>query len=263
MFLLTRRIRVEARKNENHIPILMYHNIVTDPNETKPPLITITDKRFKRDMEYLKNNGYTTISFRELIDYKSGKGTLPKKPVVITFDDGLYSNYKYAYPILRENNMKATIFIIGSRVGKDTLSGRPIVPHFNWNEAKEMYDSGLIEIQPHTYNLHFFKESSTHGHGALPMTGESEKNHYDRFLKDTKKIKKLIKDNIGCESYVFAYPYGDYTATNEKVLKDLNFKSTLTTRSRYSDITDNLYGLKRINVPSHIELKDLLRKIRY
>ncbi|MBU5436518.1 polysaccharide deacetylase family protein [Tissierella sp. MSJ-40] len=121
-----------------------------------------------------------------------------------------------------------------------------------------MYESGLVEIQPHSYDLHHYRENSKHGKGILPISQENKKDHYNRFLKDTKEVMKHINDNIGCESYVFSYPYGKYVSTNEEVLKTLNFKVILTTKSEYADISNGLYGLKRINVPSHKRLEDLL-----
>ncbi|WP_050353963.1 polysaccharide deacetylase family protein [Gottschalkia purinilytica] len=239
-----------------HIPILMYHHVVKDPSKTN--LITVTDKRFEEDMEYLKKNGYNTISFKELIDYKEGRAKLPGKPIIITFDDGYDNNYKYAYPILKKNNMKATIFVVGSRLGIIKYNNDPRYSYFSWEQAKEMFESGLVEIQPHTYDLHYYKESPNHGEGVLSKTKESKKSHYDRFTKDTDKIIKLIKEKVGSESYVYAYPYGKYNSTNEEVLKKLNFKVTLTTKSKYANISDGLYELKRINVPSNKKLKDLL-----
>lgn len=242
---------------EKLIPILMYHHVGAENIETNK--ITITNKRFEEDIRYLKDNGYTAISFRELIDYKNKGTSLPEKPIIITFDDGLDDNYKYAYPILKKNHMKATIFAIGSRIGIKDYNNDSRYSYFTWEEAKEMYKSGIIDIQPHSYDLHYYKENSHHGEGVLPMASEDEKTHYDRFSKDTEKVKKLIKAKVGCESYVYAYPYGKYNSTNEEVLKDLNFKVTLTTKSKYADISNGLYALKRINVPSHKKLNELLK----
>lgn len=243
---------------EKLIPILMYHHVGGENIETNK--ITITNKRFEEDIRYLKDNGYTAISFKELVDCVNNNGTsLPEKPIIVTFDDGLDDNYKYAYPILKKNHMKATIFAIGSRIGIKNYNNDPRYSYFTWEEAKEMYESGIIEIQPHSYDLHYYKESSHHGEGVLPMSREDENSHYNRFLKDTEEVIRLIKTKVGCDSYVYAYPYGKYNSTNEKVLKDLNFKVTLTTKSKYADISNGLYGLKRINVPSHKKLNELLK----
>lgn len=247
---------VNLKETNQLIPILMYHHIVEEDNETNK--ITITTKRFKEDMKYLRTKGYTTISFKELIKYREGKGKFPEKPIIITFDDGYEDNYKYAYPILNENNMKATIFVLGARMGITNFNNDTRYSYMSWKQAKEMYESGFIEIQPHSYDLHNYEENFKYGQGVLSKNKENKKQHYDRFLEDTEKIMKLIKDNVGCENYVFAYPYGKYNATNEEVLKYLNFKITLTTKSEYADISNGLYELKRINVPSHKKLGELL-----
>ncbi len=256
IFIHKGTVKVALAEKSHVIPVLMYHHVVEEGNEVNK--ITITTKRFKEDMEYLKTKGYTSISFKQLIDYNEGREDIPKKPVIITFDDGYKDNYINAYPILKKNNMKATIFIIGSRKGITNFNNNPRYSYFSWGQAKEMYESGFIEIQPHSYDLHHYKENSKHGQGVLPKAKESKKEHYDRFLKDTEKVMKYIKDNVGSESYVYAYPYGKYNNTNEEVLKALNFKATLTTKNQYADISNRLYRLKRINVPSHKKLSELL-----
>lgn len=238
------------------IPILMYHHVVEEGKDVNK--ITITTNRFEEDMKYLKGKGYTTISFEELIDHKEGNRELPKKPIIITFDDGYDDNYKNAYPILKKDNMQATIFVIGSRIGISNYNNDTRYSYFSWEQAKEMYESGIIEIQPHSYNLHHYKEGIKHGQGVLSKIKEGEKDYYDRLLEDTNKVVGLIKDNVGCDSYVYAYPYGKYEDVAENVLKDLNFKVTLTTQSQYSDTSKGLYKLKRINVPSHKLLNELL-----
>ena len=108
-------------------------------------------------MQLIKENGYEAISFDELIAFAEGKGALPEKPVLITFDDGYQSNYEYAFPILKEENMKGTIFAIGVSIGKkeyykDTV--HKMTPHFGKEEIDEMKGSGLISIGSHTYDMH-------------------------------------------------------------------------------------------------------------
>jgi len=77
---------------------------------------------------------------------------LPKKPLLITIDDGYANNYSLAYPILKEKGLRATIYIITSYRGKQP----GVTRHFTWAEAKEMYDSGVINIESHTHDLHYY-----------------------------------------------------------------------------------------------------------
>ena len=99
------------------------------------------------------------------------------------------------------------------------------------------------------------------------ITKGTEKSQYEtqaeyerRFREDTLKQKKLIESNVGNEVIVYTYPYGIYNETNEKILKELGFKVTLTTESGISDLDNGLNILKRINM-SGIESKELINQI--
>ena len=72
----------------------------------------------KKNIKVLLENGYTFMSFKELDNADNKKIELPKKPILITFDDGYYSNYRDIYPILKKYNIKASIFIITDNIGK-------------------------------------------------------------------------------------------------------------------------------------------------
>lgn len=261
VFLIFFKNKVISKKNTEklHIPILMYHDITEDPTLTSK--ICITKERFERDLNFLERDGYNVISFKDLINWKKGNQNLPKKPVIITFDDGKLGVYKYAYPLLKEKNMKMTFFVIGKRL-EQRKEDRKYGEYINWNQAKEMYDSGLIEIQPHTYDMHYYKESMTRSEGVLALKGETKEDHYNRFKDDTVKIKNIIKQKTGSDSYVYSFPYGKKSFTNDKVIKDLGFDSSVVTNTHFANISESLFDLKRINVPSHIELKELLDRVK-
>ncbi len=164
------------------IPVLMYHHV----NELKDKF-TIPPDDFDHQMEYLARKNYQTLFLDELIgSLKEGK---EKRKVAITFDDGYLDNWVYAYPILKKYNLKATIFVITSRIkGKSGFyrpnleavwnekvnkEGLPRISnhyqsnlrcvrnyegsddHITWEEAKEMSQSGLIDIQSHSH-LHSY-----------------------------------------------------------------------------------------------------------
>lgn len=241
------------------IPILMYHNLTEDPLKTNR--ITVTKERFARDMDFLIRDGYTFISFKDLLDYRDGKLALPEKSVIITFDDGKKNIYDLAYPILKERNIKFTFFVIGKRM-EQLPEDKKYGEYIKWSQAKEMYESGLAEIQPHTYDMHYPKTTLTRGVGVLPFSDESEENHYNRFKDDTEKIIETIKKNVGSDSYVYSYPYGKHNETNEKVLKDMGFKISVVTNTHMTDLSGDLWNLQRINVPCQIELEELLKRVK-
>ena len=97
-------------KNKNNerqdvkIPVLLYHNFVNTVPDNDPDNFNYinTPQSFEENIKVLIENGYTIISMQELNDAYNLKTELPSKPILITFDDGYYSNYEYIYPILKQ-----------------------------------------------------------------------------------------------------------------------------------------------------------------
>ena len=83
--------------------------------------LTLHVDQFREQMEYLHNQGYNTITLAQLYDYLENGTELPNKPIVITFDDGYVDNYKNVLPILKEYNMKATLFMISDAANSTWL----------------------------------------------------------------------------------------------------------------------------------------------
>lgn len=214
------------------VPVLLYHEI--DPAADGSNGAVISPETFENHIRALAENGYTAVSPEELTAYVEHGGTLPEKPVLITFDDGYQSNYDYAYPVLKKYGMKATIFVIGSSAGKDEYKdiGQPIIPHFGAEEAREMTDSGLISIQSHTYDLHQAAayETGTVRENMAPLPGEDEWDYADMLADDTEKERQLILSLTGEEPFALAYPEGRYTELTTSVLVQLGVKITFTTQ---------------------------------
>ena len=214
------------------VPVLLYHEI--DPAADGSNGAVISPETFENHIRALAENGYTAVSPEELTAYVEHGGTLPEKPVLITFDDGYQSNYDYAYPVLKKYGMKATIFVIGSSAGKDEYkdTGQPIIPHFGAEEAREMTDYGLISIQSHTYDLHQAAayETGTVRENMAPLPGEDEWDYADMLADDTEKERQLILSLTGEEPFALAYPEGRYTELTTSVLVQLGVKITFTTQ---------------------------------
>jgi peptidoglycan/xylan/chitin deacetylase (PgdA/CDA1 family) len=148
----------------NCIPSLMYHHINPQPEDS----ISITPEKFEAQIKYLAENGYRAIHLDEFYSALK-KWSMPKKTVLITFDDGYADNFIYAYPILKKYNMKATIFPVTTfindkpvlRTGKllndfellmNTPHAKgPLYDFLSWDEMRQMTASGLIDIQAHTH----------------------------------------------------------------------------------------------------------------
>lgn len=246
------------------VPIILLHSI--DDGE-----YSISSEQFKRQMELIKKSGYNTISFSDLYNYTEKGIELPENPILITFDDGYYSNYKIAYPILKELDMKATIYIIGSSLGKDTYKDtkEKIIPHFGADEAAEMYSSGLIDIQSHSYDMHQsekFENNTPVRSSVKQFGGESEADYIKAFYSDFYEEDSIIKNITNKSIHSFSYPTGYYSEHSEILLGQLGVKSTVTinegTNTVIKGLPQSLFELKRIDVYRDMPDENLLNAIR-
>lgn len=245
------------------VPILMLHDF-TD-NISKTDIRTITGEKFKEVLTILEENGYKSISFEELSRFVDGEIELNDKVFLIAIDDGYRSNYTKAYPILKEKKMKALISIIGWSVGRETMPGGiiPINPHCSWKELKEMYDSGLVEIGNHTYDMHKYdKEKANERKGTIINKGENILSYRKLFSEDIIRLSDLIYKNLKKKDKVFCYPYGMYDEITEKLLDNLGYKITLTTNNgiNYLNKGSSLKKLKRVNITMETNMEELIKE---
>jgi len=110
--------------NTNTLSILAYHRIYDMGNEAAfpfdPELISATPEDFETQMRYVKKH-FNPVTFKNLIDYQSGKAQLPEHPIIITFDDGHLDNYTHAFPVLKKLGIPATIFISTEYIGSNKI----------------------------------------------------------------------------------------------------------------------------------------------
>ena len=218
------------------VPILMYHNLAQEGSGND----TISVQRFEEHLAALQDAGYTTITFQDLLAYVEQGTELPEKPVLLTFDDGYESNYTLAYPLLQQYQMKATIFVIGVSMGKDTYkdTGQAMIPHFTQEQAAEMEASGLVAIESHGYDMHEFqgRDPEPIRVGILPREDESEWD-YAAFLQED---CQAMTDLLGKTPGVLAYPYGYASELSEVVLHEMGIYATVTIEEKINTIVKGL-----------------------
>ncbi|MDR1913091.1 MAG: polysaccharide deacetylase family protein [Clostridiales bacterium] len=227
----------------HELPIMAYHNFVDNSKATDTMNTSV--EQFHKDLESIKRQGYTSIFLSDLIAFCEKGADLPDKPILITFDDGYISNYNLAFPILKEFKMKATIFIVGCNVGRktDVITGEKLIEHFSDSQAKEMLNSGLIDIQLHTFNLH------RPNFNMVSIRDLMTKDRYAAYIRNDTWALAAYISRIGGNANSLAYPYGFYNSQTEKILKDSGIKATLTSDRGINYIYKNkksLYGLKRL-----------------
>lgn len=238
------------------IDVIMYHHFDPDISDS----VTVTPDRFHEHLDALLQAGYETITEEDLYQFKTNPDyRLPKKPLLITIDDGYESNYTIAYPILKDKGFRATIYVVTSSRGK--MPG--IKQHFSWEAAKEMYDSGVINIESHTHNLHHYVTQGKHTKAAMlaRLEDEDETAYRKRILADLVTSRDLIRQHIGKESIALSYPYGRYDTTALKLAEEAGFKLHITLRTDTNLRGGNLL-ISRINADGRLSGEQLLRKLK-
>ena len=249
------------------LPILMYHSVSENQDD-----FSITPEVFESNMRTITSYGYTPVKFQDVIDYVYDGTKLPERPILITFDDGYSNNFTHAFPILKKLGYPATIFTIGSSVGKSTYkdTGISMNPHFSYTDAREMNLSKLISIQSHTYDMHQWAQGETTDtvrENILSFEDEKTVDYAKVVRDDLLAFKKVTEGQIGHTVNVLSYPNGRYNAISETVARSLGFKATVSTAIGTNYIQknnpDSLYMLNRYNMNSTVTdnvLSSWLRK---
>ena len=261
--LLTVGISIVIATSEDYIdvPIIMYHSILKDPSRSNK--YTVTPAVVEEDLKYIKDKGYTTVTIADLISYVYDDSPLPEKPIVLTFDDGHYNNYGYLFPLLEKYDMKAVISIVGSYTDKFTETDEANLnySYLRWKDIKELMDTGRIEFQNHTYNLH---SNTGKRIGTKKIKGETDE-HYKSILKDDiLKLQQEFEENTNYTPKCFTYPFGGISNASLDIIKELGFKASLSCEQGINKLTKNpnsLYLLKRYNRPSYISTYNFFQKI--
>lgn len=240
------------------LPILMYHSILKD--SARSGKYVLSPDALAKDLDYLKIAGYQTITVGDLVAYVDSGTPLPAKPVMITFDDGYYNNYVYAYPILKERKMCAVVSIIGKQTALFSENGQenPYWSHLTTDRLHEMSD--VFEVQNHSWDLHAYG----HRRGCIRERGEDQATYRAFFEHDTQQTQQMLTDAGLPAPTCYTYPFGSLSTESEGLLRSMGFRSTLGCEEGINHITRDpecLYRMKRYNRPSGMLTHTFMKKI--
>lgn len=241
-----------GKEESVEVPIVMYHSVLRD--EARHGQYVISPDELESDFTWLKAHGYTPVLIQDLIAYTHG-GSLPEKPIVLTFDDGYYNNYVYAYPLAQRLGCKFVLSVIGYWADHYTDTGEEnaYYSHATWGRLTEMVDSGLVELQNHSYNLH-----TTDGarFGAKRIPGEDAASYAQMLRADLGKTQAAVEAHTGKAPTAFTYPFGAYNESTAQIVRDMGFACTLTCAEKVNVLTrepESLFGLGRFLRPSGVD----------
>ena len=245
---LARPVRAKRKaehKKSPRLAVVMFHRISDQPILTGPSRdVAVSKDNFKKYCEMLKNN-FRVCTFSDF--EKKSKEESDKPLLVISFDDGYTDFYKNAFPILKEFNLPVNQNLIVRYIdeGRDSF--------MNWDQVRELKDSGLVELGCHTYDKHILD-------GDEPILKNASR---EEVLEDLKLAKKSFEKELGIAPEVLAWPYGLRPENiSDEELGKLGFKFQLNTVSGMNFRPIKYNDLKRFAVLDYETPKKLLDIIR-
>lgn len=224
----TKSIKVADAKTilaRPQVPILCYHQVrnwkSTDGQMGKD--YTVEIQNFKDQIKMLSDSGYNTILPDQLYAYLNEGKPLPKKPIMLTFDDTVLDQFTVVNPTLKKYGYKAAYFIMTVSIGKQ---GK-FVNYMSADQIKQLADEGNT-IGSHTYDHKNFKK----------YEGKDWEEQLD---KPTKKLEEITGKKIE----YFAYPFGLWNAQGIPQLKKRGFKMAFSLADK-RDEKDPLFTVRRI-----------------
>lgn len=219
------------------IPVLMYHKIPSTEIQTKHRIFVTVD-RFRQHLDFFSKHKFTTISFADLKkfwDLEIPYSTFPKKPLILTFDDGYLDNLINAQPLLLEKKMKACLFLLA-----------------NHNITENSWDlSDTTETKSQLMNLEQKQklnplcfEIGSHGFNHPHLTELTEADA----LIEMKNSRAQLSQDLSQEVIAFAYPFGSSSELTAKLCEKAGYKFAVNTDHGGLHIADDPFAIFRVNI---------------
>ena len=217
------------------LPVLMYHHV-----SPVPGLVTCSPENFREQMRWLAESGWNTLSNTQFEDAIE-TGNFPEKSVLITFDDGYLDNWVYAYPILKEFGLRATLFVVTGWLGDGDIRpvfGQADIPEIlshgkskvavregrfdeaflRWSEVNRMREEGVFDFHSHT-----------HSHVRWDKKEIDASKRVDLLATDLEQSQATLMTRLGIRSKHLCWPQGYFEAAYQRVACEAGFSYLYTT----------------------------------
>lgn len=222
------------------VPILMYHYVSPIPPDADEYRLDLTVEPhiFRSHMQFLVDEGYSSVSLYEIHRALTYGDPLPDKPIVLTFDDGHIDHYETVFPLLQEYELSGTFFVVTG------FADQNLPQYISWAQIKEMSAAGM-SMQAHT-KAHLDLRERDHDFLVYQIFGSVES----------------LTAHTDAEVNMFAYPAGRYDEATLAILEDSEIHQAVTTR--YGDLhtTDGTLELARLRVSGNMGIAGLAHLLK-
>ncbi len=223
--LLACPVAVAAQAARVEVPILVYHRFSATGDA-----MTVRTALFAAHLEYLRAHGYVVIPLRSLVEYLQGSGpALPEHAVVITADDGNESVFTDMFPLIKRYQVPVTLFIYPSAISNADYA-------MTWDQLRQMRDSGLVDIQSHTYWHPNFRVEKKRLSASV----------YENLVRvQLARAKEVLERELGRRVDMLAWPFGIYDDELIRRAKESGYVAAVMLERRHASRGDDLMALPR------------------
>lgn len=200
---------------QKEVYVLMYHSV-----EDTDWKYGVRPKDFQKQIGYLKDN-YHVVPLERVVNFIKSRDDLPNKSVALTFDDGYLDTYQTVFPLLKQYQLPATVFLTTNLAPQPKLGN---LPRLNWEQIKEMFASGLVKFE-------------VHGH-----------NHQELSAEEVLQCREAIANHLQYQSQLIAYPAGRHNPAIVNFLKNNGFLAAFGISEGLVKQGDDLFNIKRIQI---------------
>ncbi|OIJ64147.1 polysaccharide deacetylase family protein [Streptomyces mangrovisoli] len=228
--------------SDEPVPILMYHAVATAPNDATR-VLSVAPEAFAEQMALIGDLGLTPVNTAELAAAWRRGGVLPKRPVLITFDDGYEGVHRHALPVLAEHGFPATLFVSTGWIKGAHDMGGGLDTMLDWQQVRELASAG-VEIGGHS-----------HTHPQLDQIDD------EALAGELVRCKEIVADELGGEPVSFAYPYGYSSRRVRQAVRDAGFAQALAVGNGLARRAQGPYALRRLTVRRTTSVQEFERLV--
>lgn len=217
-------------------PVLVYHRFAPQALDS----MTVRTAAFEAQLDQIEAGGYRVIPLRQVVDYLAGRAPEPPpRSLAISADDGHASVYRVMYPIVQRRHLPVTLFIYPSAISNASYA-------MTWAQLAELRDSGLFDIQSHTYwHPNFLRE-------RRQLSAEAYAHLVDDQLT---RSRALLRQRLGRQVDLLAWPFGLWDAELETHAAAAGYVAAFTLEHRPTRRGDDPLALPRYLITDAVDAK--------
>ncbi|CAM5449107.1 polysaccharide deacetylase family protein [Streptomyces fumanus] len=214
---------------EAAVPVLMYHAVADEPADATRAL-SVTPRAFAEQMAAVAERGLTPVTTADLAGaWRSGR-PLPRRPVLITFDDGYEGVHRHALPVLAAHGFPATLFVTTGWLRGPYGTGGALDTMLDWDQVRALAGAG-VEIGGHS-----------HTHPQLDQLGTGALRH------ELIRCREILTGHLGTAPASFAYPYGYSDRRVRAAVRETGYAQALAVGNGPARRAQGPYALRRLTV---------------